>query len=64
MTCASCVRNVERALKKTEGVVDASVNLATEKAQVTFTSGLVRRDDLIKAVEAAGYGVIDLSTAA
>jgi Cu+-exporting ATPase len=64
MTCAACARNVERALKKTEGVVDASVNLATERATVTYIPGAIRRADLVKAVEAAGYGVIDLTDAA
>ncbi|PJF27892.1 MAG: copper-translocating P-type ATPase [Phototrophicales bacterium] len=64
MTCAACVRNVERALKKPEGVVDVSVNLATERATVTYLPGTVRRADLVKAVEAAGYGVIDLTDSA
>jgi Cu+-exporting ATPase len=61
MTCASCVRTVERALRKPAGVIDVSVNLATAKATITFIPGLTQRADLIKAVEAAGYGVLDLS---
>jgi Cu+-exporting ATPase len=61
MTCASCVRSVERALRKPAGVLDVTVNLATEKATVTYVPGAVRRHDLIRAVEAAGYGVLDLS---
>src|SRR5262245_19274916 len=36
MTCASCVNRVEKALKKAPGVLDASVNLATEQAAVTY----------------------------
>src|SRR5690606_31524453 len=64
MTCAACVRNVERALHKPAGVLDVSVNLATEKATVTYLPGTVRRPVLVKAVEAAGYGVLDLSSAA
>ena len=63
MTCASCVRNVERALKKPLGVLEVNVNLATEKATVKYLPGAVRRNDLVKAVEAAGYGVLDLSGA-
>ena len=63
MTCASCVRNVERALKKPAGVLSVNVNLATEKATVTYLPGAARRPDLVKAVEAAGYGVLDLSGA-
>lgn len=64
MTCASCVRNVERALNKQSGILSVNVNLATEKATVTAIAGQVRRSDAIKAVEAAGYGVIDLTNVA
>jgi P-type Cu+ transporter len=64
MTCAACVRNVERALKKAPGVVDATVNLATERARVEYAAGAVERADLVRAVEAVGYGVLDLSAAA
>ncbi|HEX5689526.1 MAG TPA: copper ion binding protein, partial [Roseiflexaceae bacterium] len=58
MTCASCVSRVEKALKKADGVVDASVNLATERASVTYTPGTADVATLKAAVEAAGYGVI------
>jgi len=61
MTCASCVRNVERAVAKKPGVLEVSVNLATEKATVQYLPNVMRRGDLIKAVEGAGYGVLDLS---
>ncbi len=63
MTCASCVRNVERALQKQPGILSVNVNLATEKATVNYLPGAVRRGDLVKAVEAAGYGVLDLASA-
>jgi len=59
MTCAMCEKNVDRALRKPEGVLDVAVNLATEKATITYLPGTVRRGDLIQAVENAGYGVID-----
>ncbi len=59
MTCAACERNVTRALKKPAGVLDVNVNLATERAIVTYLPGAVTRRDLITAVENAGYGVID-----
>ena len=55
MTCASCVGRVERALKGVPGVQSASVNLATERAEVTGAA--VDRALLVKAVEDAGYGV-------
>lgn len=64
MTCAACVRNVERAVNRVPGILNVSVNLATEKAVVTYLPGSVRRGDIVSAVENAGYGVIDLSTAA
>ncbi|WP_343595824.1 heavy metal translocating P-type ATPase [Acinetobacter sp.] len=54
MTCASCVARVERALKKVEGVQDATVNLATEKA-VVQVQHLSDVQALIHAVEKAGY---------
>ncbi|HWT15077.1 MAG TPA: heavy metal translocating P-type ATPase [Patescibacteria group bacterium] len=54
MTCASCVGRVERALKKVPGVVDASVNLATESATVQ-AGAEVTRDTLVAAVAHAGY---------
>jgi Cu+-exporting ATPase len=54
MTCASCVRRVERALSKVEGVETASVNFAAETARVTL-GGPVPVEDLIAAVEKAGY---------
>jgi Cu+-exporting ATPase len=63
MTCASCVRNVERAINKVPGILSVNVNLATERATVTYVPGSVRRADLVRAVENAGYGVLDLSGA-
>ena len=57
MTCASCVGRVERALKKTGGVVEAAVNLATEKATVTYLPDSVSPGQLEAAVRQAGYSV-------
>ncbi|MDQ6906573.1 MAG: heavy metal translocating P-type ATPase, partial [Chloroflexota bacterium] len=54
MTCASCVRRVERALLKVPGVDSASVNLATERANVAL-GGQATIDELLIAVEQAGY---------
>lgn len=55
MTCASCSARVEKALNKVPGVLDASVNLATEQATVTLAQG-ASAATLIAAVERAGYG--------
>ncbi|MCS6836928.1 MAG: heavy metal translocating P-type ATPase [Anaerolineae bacterium] len=63
MTCAACARNVERALMRPEGVLDVQVSLASERATVTYIPGLAKRRDLVRAVEAAGYGVIDTTQA-
>ncbi len=46
MTCASCVRRVEKALGKVEGVFESSVNLATEKARVSFDPEVATLDDV------------------
>ncbi|MEV4645856.1 heavy metal translocating P-type ATPase [Saccharopolyspora sp. NPDC049357] len=54
MTCASCANRIERKLNKLDGVA-ASVNYATEKAQVTAPDGLDPQR-LVEVVEAAGYG--------
>ena len=54
MTCASCAARIERKLNKLEGV-EATVNYATEEAAVAFDPGVVTVDDLLQAVEAAGY---------
>jgi P-type Cu+ transporter len=59
MTCASCVRRVERSLTKVEGVQEANVNLATEAAQVRGTAPLPA---LLAAVERAGYHASPVET--
>ncbi|HLU11136.1 MAG TPA: cation transporter, partial [Oceanobacillus sp.] len=50
MTCAACVRNVERALKRADGVEEANVNLATERATVSFDPSQVDVNQLISRV--------------
>lgn len=56
MTCASCVGRVETALKKVEGVQSASVNLATERADITLAKP-IDQQVLIQAIERTGYDV-------
>lgn len=56
MTCASCVARVEKALKKVEGVLDAQVNLATEKAHVSAINS-VPLSKLTQAVQKAGFDI-------
>ena len=57
MTCASCVNRIERFLKRTPGVEDAVVNLATEVATIRYLPDQVGRSELVGAIEAAGYDV-------
>ncbi|CAI1531723.1 Copper-transporting P-type ATPase [Serratia proteamaculans] len=61
MTCASCVGRVERALKAVPGVQTASVNLATERADLTFT-GAANPQAAVRAIESAGYAVREETT--
>ncbi len=63
MTCASCVGRVEKALNQLPGVLEANVNLATERARVRHLAGVVSITDLEAAVEKAGYRPRRLSTA-
>ena len=59
MTCANCAANIERALnKKVPGVIQASVNFATERAAVEYVPGTVDVADMIVAIEAAGFGAV------
>ena len=55
MTCASCVNRVTKALTRVDGVVDASVNLATETAAVSYDPQAVDAAALTAAVDKAGY---------
>ncbi|MEP6065712.1 MAG: heavy metal translocating P-type ATPase, partial [Paracoccaceae bacterium] len=55
MSCASCVGRVDKALKQMPGVLDVSVNLASETATVTFLNGSLNAADLIKVSANAGY---------
>ncbi|MBN1681126.1 MAG: copper-translocating P-type ATPase [Anaerolineae bacterium] len=57
MDCVNCAANVERALAKTDGVLEVNVNFATEHATVTLAAG-TPRDSLVAAVEKAGYSVV------
>ena len=58
MTCAACVSHIESALTRVDGVVSASVNLASERAGVEYVPGLAAVSDLREAIESAGYSLI------
>jgi P-type Cu+ transporter len=55
MTCASCAARIEKGLKKVEGVLNASVNLASEKAAIEFIPGKTGVNQLLTAVKKTGY---------
>ncbi len=59
MTCANCAANIERTLnKKVPGVVTATVNFASERVGVEYITGTVDVDDIVTAIEKAGFGAI------
>src|SRR5579884_4108181 len=60
MTCASCAMRIEKGLKKVPGVDNASVNLATERATVTYNPQQTDIDRLVQKVEAVGYHAFPL----
>lgn len=62
MHCAACAANVEKALKKVEGVSSVVVNLTLEKAYVGFDPTQAAQDDLKTAVEKSGYGTVDVES--
>lgn len=60
MTCASCSMRVEKGLKKVPGVLEAQVNLATERATVTYDPAETDVEKMMQKVEAVGYRAIPL----
>ncbi len=61
MTCTNCSNTIQRQLNKVEGVQEATVNFASEKATVTYVPDLVGRDDLVAVVRKAGFDVIEVA---
>ncbi|MDR3342042.1 MAG: heavy metal translocating P-type ATPase [Treponema sp.] len=61
MTCAACAQRVEKAIRKMEGIEIVSVNLATEKATVTYHPQKVRVSAIKETIEKAGYQALDIS---
>ena len=59
MTCANCAMNIERALsRKVPGVINASVNFATERVYVEYVPSISNIDEIVSAIKKAGYGAI------
>ncbi len=57
MTCASCAQNIEKALSRIEGVINASVNFSFEKASIEYDSARVNPAEFENAITSLGYGV-------
>ena len=55
MTCAMCVKTIEEALKKLDGITNVNVNLGSERAYVTYNQRITTISDMKKAIEDAGY---------
>lgn len=60
MTCASCAQINERALRKTDGIIDASVNFATKKASVKYDPDKIDQKKIEKVIINSGYKVMDM----
>ena len=58
MTCAACAARIERSLNKSEGVEEASVNLASERAMVQFDPAVTSVDQIVETIRGAGYDAI------
>ncbi len=62
MYCGSCVAKIENELRAVPGVIDASVDLATESAQVDYLPSMVRISDIKKVIERLGYTAIETTS--
>jgi len=58
MSCANCAMTIERTLKKVPGVKSVTVNFASERATVEYIPSITGVDEMIQAIEKAGYGAI------
>lgn len=57
MTCANCAANIERVVKKLDGVAEANVNFAAESAAVAFDPRQLQLQDLVEKIHKSGFGV-------
>ncbi|MEG0857380.1 MAG: heavy metal translocating P-type ATPase [Terrisporobacter sp.] len=58
MTCTSCAKAVERAVKKLDKDINASVNMATEKLSISYNSEKVNSKDIEEAIKKVGFGIV------
>jgi P-type Cu+ transporter len=55
MTCAACAARIEKVVGRLDAVKSVNVNLASEKAHISFVPGIIQESDLIRTIEKAGY---------
>ena len=58
MHCASCANNIERALRKMDGVETVSVNLASSLLNISFNPEIITPEQMMKKVQSIGYDMI------
>jgi len=58
MSCASCVKKIETVLNKTEGVIDANVNFASEKVTIEYDNEVINMDKMAGIIKSIGYELI------
>lgn len=58
MECASCVRRIESILEKTDGITDATINLASEKATIEYDDVNISLEKISEIVANAGYELV------
>ncbi|MDD5659258.1 MAG: heavy metal-associated domain-containing protein [Actinomycetota bacterium] len=58
MECASCVKKIETILLKTEGIINANANLASEKITVEYDESLINKKMIAEAIKKMGYELI------
>jgi len=58
ITCASCVRKIETVLNKTDGVIEANVNFATEKVTIEYDNEKLDLDKIQKIIKNIGYELV------
>ena len=56
MSCAACSSRVEKTVSKLKGIKECNVNLLTNSMQVEYDRDILNEEDIIKAVDSAGYG--------
>ena len=58
MSCASCVKKIETVLNKTEGVIEANVNFASEKVTIEYDDEVIDMDKMADIIKSIGYELI------